>query len=280
MSATHVATVETVLSTGADHWMAVVSTGTSVKWYIDGTLVDTLIVSMRPFRGLSGLSTWFGNNGTAGGGTPPTMDINYARLWNTTLTLTQLSAEAASSTPVVTSGLLSNVGLTGTSDLTDTVSGHDYAVGLGAPSTASGYVRLDFCETIVQDLTFIDLSFPFTMLWHVQINGTPQADEYYDIMRAGAYSTPGDFPKPAMWVSNYTSEVFDFGFGFDFPGSADAPQLPVDPSVPCCDGGGGGGTAATGPILPYVDPAWTPSCTGSGVVPTDTDLTDDEDWRA
>lgn len=53
-----------------------------------------------------------------------------------------------------------------------------------------------------------------------------------------------------------------------------------DPSAPCCDTGTGGGVGAgtSGHILPAVSPDWTPSCTDSGVVPTQTALTDAENW--
>lgn len=76
------------------------------------------------------------------------------------------------------------------------------------------------------------------------------------------------------------------------------PRIPISiqSSVPCCNSGcscdaphnstgstsqGSGSRplpSATGPILPPVDPSWTPQCEGGGEVPTAPDPVDPEDW--
>lgn len=53
----------------------------------------------------------------------------------------------------------------------------------------------------------------------------------------------------------------------------------IDHSVPCCDSHAGGGSAV-GPVLPPINPDWTPECVGGGTVHTAAEIVDDEDWSA
>lgn len=68
-------------------------------------------------------------------------------------------------------------------------------------------------------------------------------------------------------------EVYDTAAA---PADPDPGELTGATPEPCC-GSGGGGTSA-GPILPAIDPGWTPTCIGGGAVPTASDLTDAENW--
>lgn len=260
-----------------DHWAALTSTGTSLKYYVDGTLIDTVPFSMRPFRGVS-LVDFYGLQDDAFGHVASTLlvDVRYDRTWQRVLTLTELNAEAASPTPISTTSLLTAVGMTGTSDLTDTVSGRDLTAENG-PTTASGYVRFPYYDSNVnRTASWIDASLPFTLLFHFQISGAEEAfDAFYNLRVLGADM---DFTAPYIWFGNWPEGSLTWAVEVLLPGTSDAPQLDIDTSIECCDTGGGGTNA--GDVKRPSDPAWTPSCTGGGAVATASDLTVSEDWSA
>lgn len=61
------------------------------------------------------------------------------------------------------------------------------------------------------------------------------------------------------------------------PVTSTTPNPHIDSSTPCCHDTGGGTVA--GPVLPFVDPAWTAVCTGGGdLYGTTSDPTDPESW--
>lgn len=274
------------LSTGADHWFGVTSTGTSVVFIVDGTVVDTVAFPMRLFRGVA-LTDLIGctadNIGSHGSpdGTPigVNVDARRERTWGRVLTLAELTAEAASSTPIVTGALLSNVGLTSTSDLTDSVAGRDFTTAgpiyTGSPtSSGDGYIRFSkVSDTIRRSAPFLDLSRPFSLLWHQRVSSAPSGIVDLRLIGNGA-----QFEPPYVYLAYVPGGTAFLEVATSW---ADSPQIPIDQTVQCCcSGASGGGTSAAGDILPVVDPAWTRTCTGGGIVPTAADLANSEDWSA
>lgn len=267
----------TTLSTGADHWLALTSTGSVLKWYIDGSLVETMTFSMRRFRSVQ-LTEVFGlNQGT--GVVSPTIDVRDGRIWGRVLSLVELTAEAASASPVSTSGLLSNVGLTSTSDLSDTVSSIAF-VSSGTPTTDSGYIQFNhYNDRITRTAGFLDASMPFSLLFHLKLSATsPDPSSFFDTHFLSVDGTPSGYPY--IWIGNYTPGALDYYVQVYLGGNPDAPQIPLDTSVECCDTTSGGGGTNAGDVKRPADPAWTPSCAGGGSVATAADLTVSEDWSA
>ena len=269
------------VAANTDFWVAVTSDGSSVKFIVDGSLVDTGTISMRLFRGVSvtdlfTLASDYPIGGRPADGTSfgSNVDVRRERAWGRVLTLAEVTAEAASATPIITAGILSNVGLTSTSDLSDTVAGRNFStVNPNYTSTPSssgdGYVRFsDWTDGVRRTATFLDMSGPFTLLWHGRTSVLGPAD-----MRL--LGNGSAFDAPYLWVGISTGGT---ELQLQIYTSA-VNQIPINTTTPCC-GSGGSGTSATGPILPAVSTDWTPRCTGGGTVPTASDLTTSEDWSA
>lgn len=266
-----------IAADGADHWFALTSTGTTLKYYVDDVLIDTFSFNMRRFRGLA-LEDMFGLRDTD---TASSL-VTYAkqeRIWSRALSLAELSAEAASSTPISTTNLLSNTGLSTISDLTDTVAGHVFSVesGTGGTDDSGGYIRFNnFNDNIWRSAGFFDASGPFTIFFHAKITGTHTPPSYYNLR----WLTNGHaFETPYIWFGNEPDTGQTYIVQIWVPGTIDAPQLDIDTSIECCDTGTGGGTSA-GDVKRPADPAWTPVCVGGGAVATAADLTTAEDWSA
>ena len=207
----------------SDHWLALTSTGTALTFYADGSLIESATWSMWKFAGFS-LSDMFGLN-DASLAKSLNVDIRRERMWSQVLSLSELVAEAASSTPVISSGLLSNVGLTGTSDLSDSVASRDYSLG-GSPSTASGYVRLDnFADNVQRSASFLDASESFTVLFHVKLSGSA-GSEFHDLRLIG---NGLDFDPPYIWFGNTALGSLDFYVLIYLPAS----ETPVEYEDPC-----------------------------------------------
>lgn len=60
--------------------------------------------------------------------------------------------------------------------------------------------------------------------------------------------------------------------------SPTTPSTTIVSSTPCCDTAAGPTTSATGELLPYVGPGWTPEEIGGGVVPSAADINLIEVW--
>jgi len=268
-----------IAADGADHWFALTSTGSALKYYVDGTLIDSFSFDMRQFRERT-LEDMIGLRDTD---TASSL-VTYAkqeRIWQRALSLSELSFEAASATPVSTTALISNTGLATISDLTDTVSGHVFSVesGTGGTDDSGGYIRFNnFNDNIYRSAPWFDASRAFTIFFHSKITGTHVPPAYHNLRWLMSSHA---FAAPYIWFGNEPDTGQSYIVQIVVLGTTDAPELPIDTSEECCctcDGGGGGGN--TGPILPTVDPGWTPSCTGAGAVPTAADLTTAEDWSA
>lgn len=275
------------ISTGTDYWIGITSDTNNVKLYISGTLVSTLSVPMRRFSSVA-LTEYFGDtNGDYAGepadGTPYgaafVLDVKQERMWNRVLSLAELTAEAASSTPISTSGLVSNTGLSSMSDLTDTVGGHNFSAtnATWPPTSSGGYVHMDtYPNGISRSGRFAAMGRPFSKLFHIKGTGTStNYREIWSMIPEGPLAVPPGWPFPWIWfgtdnaVNNLILEV----------SIGTTTTTPIDPSVECCDTVSGGGTNA-GDVKRPADPSWTSSCTGGGSVATAADLTVSEDWSA
>jgi hypothetical protein len=129
-----------------------------------------------------------------------------------------------------------------------------------ADITADGFVRLYINDVLVHDASNVKF-------YTENVNVAPLVNKIGGFF-IGFYGLLGDVDYFILANEAYVADPE--------PTVAREPQILT--STPCCGDSGGG--VATGPILPAVDPDWTPGCTGGGAVPTQSDLTDSEDWSA
>lgn len=137
------------------------------------------------------------------------------------------------------------------------------------------------------------------VMYHVD---TPSGYTYIDEIRVSDGEVLSSVPVMTFESSAYqgdptaTPDAF-YGASFSCPIVAlrrSVVTTPIfDESAPCCDSGcdcdtphttttGNPGTPtiprATGPVLPPIDPSWTPNCVGGGGVPSAADAVDAESW--
>lgn len=218
------------LSSGSDHWIAVVHDGNgAIQFIFDNSLIDTIQVDMsRAFAGLPApldvltcaMDQSWDNRPLDGTSIGASRSVNQRneRMWQSALSLSQLATEAASSTPVITANLLSNVGLTGTSDLSDTVASHNFvttnSLRTSAPTTNSGYVSFTkYGDSIRRFIPTLDLTKAFSLLWHVKVfNGSGPFN--FDLRSIGTDSV---FGPPYMWVGTNTDFSNDIYLYVQYP---------------------------------------------------------------
>lgn len=276
------------LTPNVDHWFAITHNGLgTVKWIVDGVVISTMTAKLQTFGARSNPYEFIGSNDNAypgrqqnGPALPALLDVRRERAWQRELSLAELIAEAASSTPVIASNLVSNVGLTGVSDVADTVAGRNFVLTgptyISEPvSSGDGYVRLsDYSDSLRRQAGFLDLTGAWTSMLHVR-NGDFSANAGYLDVRF--YGNGPAYLNPWIWVGmNPNSNDIWMEIAYDVTETVNVNSSPLSCHAQPLSGGSG----KAGEVLPAIGGGWSPACAGGGSVASSADPADSESWSS